>query len=157
MHRATNLVDPLRRSTNFRPLVTVSMSIHLRIARPVSNLARSCTMYCQGLGLDVIGRFRDHDGFDGVMVGQVGADYHFEFTYCRTYPVIPAPTPEDLVVFYISEPAAWHDTYARMRATGFLEVASFNPYWDRRGRTLEDLDGYRVVLQRADWCNEAGG
>jgi len=37
-----------------------------------------------------------------------------------------------------------------MRRAGFVEVAS-NPHWERAGRTFEDLDGYRVVLQRAAW------
>jgi hypothetical protein len=38
-----------------------------------------------------------------------------------------------------------------MLAAGFREVASFNPYWDARGRTFEDPDGYRTVLQNAAW------
>jgi len=38
-------------------------------------------------------------------------------------------------------------------AAGFVEVKSFNPYWDKLGRTFEDHDGYRVVLQRAAWSN----
>jgi len=42
-----------------------------------------------------------------------------------------------------------------MLAAGFAPVASFNPYWDDRGRSFEDPDGYRVVLQRAAWCNIA--
>jgi hypothetical protein len=36
-----------------------------------------------------------------------------------------------------------------MMAAGYWPVASFNPYWDRSGRTFEDSDGYRVVLQNA--------
>jgi len=38
-----------------------------------------------------------------------------------------------------------------MIEAGFREVSSFNPYWARQGRTFEDADGYRVVLQRASW------
>ena len=30
-------------------------------------------------------------------------------------------------------------------------VPSHNPYWDVRGKTFEDLDGYRVVLEQAEW------
>ena len=30
-------------------------------------------------------------------------------------------------------------------------VKAFNPYWDRKGKTFEDPDGYRVVLQQASW------
>lgn len=29
------------------------------------------------------------------------------------------------------------------------EVVSFYPYWDKQGKTFEDPDGYRVVLQNA--------
>jgi hypothetical protein len=32
-------------------------------------------------------------------------------------------------------------------------VRSFNPYWDARGRTYADHDGYRIVLQNAEWAN----
>ena len=39
----------------------------------------------------------------------------------------------------------------RMLAAGFVQVASFNPYWDVHGQTFEDVDGYRVVLQNAVW------
>jgi catechol 2,3-dioxygenase-like lactoylglutathione lyase family enzyme len=125
------------------------MAHHLRIARPVRDLARITAMYCQGLGLRVVGRFENHAGFDGVMLGVHGAGYHFEFTYCRTHPVVPAPTAEDLVVFYIPAESEWQAACARMVAAGFKEVASFNPYWDIHGRTYEDPDGYRIVLQQA--------
>ena len=38
-----------------------------------------------------------------------------------------------------------------MAAAGFRPVASYNPYWDRSGRTFEDVDGYRVVLENEAW------
>lgn len=127
------------------------MQHHLRIARPVGDLARSEALYRDGLGLRVIGRFADHAGFDGVMLGRAGAAWHFEFTQCRTHPVRPAPTPEDLTVLYVPDAAEWQAACARMLAAGFAPVASFNPYWDAVGRTFEDADGYRVVLQNAAW------
>jgi YycE-like protein len=40
-----------------------------------------------------------------------------------------------------------------MSAAEFKPVASFNPYWEIRGRTYEDPDGYRIVLQQAEWSN----
>jgi hypothetical protein len=129
------------------------MAHHVRIARPVRDLARTAGMYSRGLGLSVIGRFEDHDGFDGVMLGRGGSGYHFEFTYSRAHPVVPAPTPEDLVVFYVPTAAEWETVSASMVTAGFKQVAAFNPYWEKRGRTYEDLDGYRVVLQRGDWSN----
>jgi catechol 2,3-dioxygenase-like lactoylglutathione lyase family enzyme len=129
------------------------MRRHLRIAKPVADLERSVPMYRDGLGLCVIARFTDHDGFDGVMMGSDGMDYHLEFTCGRRHAVRPSPAPEDLLVFYIPEPEAWRHACARMDAAGFQAVSSFNPYWDRSGRTFEDPDGYRVVLQNATWTN----
>ena len=123
----------------------------LRIARPVSDLARAERMYAQGLGLQRLGGFADHQGFDGVMLGLPGAGYHFEFTACRGHPVPPASTVEDLAVFYLPDAAQWEQRCQAMLAAGFRAVASFNPYWDARGRTFADGDGYRVVLQNAGW------
>jgi catechol 2,3-dioxygenase-like lactoylglutathione lyase family enzyme len=127
------------------------VAAHLRIARPVSDLARSADMYCRGLGYVVLGSFEDHDGFDGVMVGPPGGAYHFEFTCCGAHPVQPTPTVEDLAVVYVPDLDEWQAACARMIAAGFSPVAAFNPYWDTRGRTFEDDDGYRVVLQNAEW------
>ena len=126
-------------------------AFHVRIARPVGDLARAVDMYCRGLGLLVIDRFEDHDGFDGVMLAQPGADHHFEFTVSRTHPVAPAPTREDLLVVYIPSVADWDTACAKMLAAGFVPAASFNPYWDVRGRTFQDPDGYRTVLQCDEW------
>ena len=125
------------------------MAPHLRIARPVTDLARSTALYCRGLDLRVLGGFENHAGFDGVMLGAADAGHHFEFTRHREHPVVPAPTVEDLVVFYLPGATEWRTACARMTEAGFRQVASFNPYWDRRGRTYEDHDAYRVVLQNA--------
>jgi catechol 2,3-dioxygenase-like lactoylglutathione lyase family enzyme len=110
-------------------------------------------MYRRGLGLRVVGSFEDHAGFDGVMLGVAGSGYHFELTRWRAHPVAPAPTAEDLVVLYVPDPFEWRAACDRMAAAGFRQVASLNPYWDARGRTYQDADGYRLVLQCAGWSN----
>ena len=110
-------------------------------------------MYCRGLDLRVVGSFEDHDGFDGVMLGFAGAGYHLELTRCRHHPVVPTPTAEDLVVLYIPAADEFRSTCARMLAAGFKETRAFNPYWEIRGRTFEDSDGYRVVLQNDAWSD----
>lgn len=108
-------------------------------------------MYCRGLGLAVLGQFEDHYGFDGAMLGFPGAGCHFEFTWCRAHPVKPSPTPEDLVVFYLPDAVEWREACASLLEAGFAEVAPYNPYWRRLGRTFADHDGYRIVLERAAW------
>ncbi|WP_374667167.1 VOC family protein [Ramlibacter sp.] len=121
----------------------------LRIARPTDNIDALLPFYRDGLGLAVLGHFEDHADFDGVMLGQPGAPYHFEFTHQRGHVAGRAPTRDNLVVFYLPERAAWEAAVARMRGAGFEPVPSWNPYWDVSGVTFEDADGYRVVLQHA--------
>jgi len=128
------------------------MSVHtLRVARPTDNLQALATMYVEGLGLEVIGHFEDHDGFDGIIIGQPNGPYHLEFTSKSGHTAGAAPTKDNLLVFYIPDTEDWRASCARMEAAGFAHVVSFNPYWEQRGRTFEDLDGYRVVLQNGTW------
>lgn len=122
----------------------------LRVARPTDHLEDVVRFYSEGLGLVVLGSFEDHDGFDGVMLGMPGAPYHLEFTRSE-HESGRAPTEDSLLVFYIPDHEEWLSTIDRMAAAGYQPVRSFNPYWDRHGRTYEDPDGYRVVLQNDSW------
>ncbi|MFN8474590.1 MAG: VOC family protein [Anaerolineae bacterium] len=124
---------------------------HLRVARATDNLPEVVAFYRDGLGFEVIGSFEDHAGFDGVMLGRPGLAYHLEFTQQRGHTVGRAPTDENLLVFYLPDPAEWQAAVERMVAHGYEPVKSANPYWDVRGKTFEDPDGYRVVLQQAAW------
>jgi hypothetical protein len=77
--------------------------------------------------------------------------YHLELTFRASAPVTPSPSHEDLLVFYIPDASLWRQACERMLAAGFQCVAALNPYWSRHGRTFEDPDGYRTVLQNAAW------
>ena len=107
--------------------------------------------YRDGLGLAVLARFADHDGFDGVILGQPDTPYHLEFTRAHGHTVGQAPTRDNLLVFYVPEPTEWAAAVQRMRDAGFAPVPAFNPYWDRQGVTFEDPDSYRIVLQCMAW------
>lgn len=85
------------------------------------------------------------------MLGPPGAHYHLELTHQRGHVVGRAPTQDHLLVLYLPEREAWEAAVARMVAAGAAPVVSYNPYWDRQGKTFEDPDGYRVVLQNAAW------
>jgi len=127
------------------------MKAHLRVARPTDHLDDVVRFYRDGLGFEELGEFRDHAGFDGVMLGHPDADYHLELTQERGVTVGRAPTRENLLVFYLPDADAWSAATARLEALGHAPVASHNPYWDRGGKTYEDADGYRVVLYQGAW------
>ena len=127
--------------------------VELRVARPTDNLPEVTRFYRDGLGLTELYRFENDGGFDGVMLGVPGAPYHFEFTKAHGHEAGRAPTQDNLLVFYLPDGQEWTNAVDRLKSLGAQPVASFNPYWDQRGVTFEDPDGYRVVLQRAAWSS----
>ncbi len=54
-------------------------------------------------------------------------------------------------MLYIEDTVEWAAACHRMESAGFRPVTAYNPYWDRSGRTFQDPDGYRVVLQQGNW------
>ncbi len=54
-------------------------------------------------------------------------------------------------MLYIPDEIEWHAAVARLERAGFAARPSNNPYWDVRGRTFEDPEGRRIVLQNAVW------
>ena len=123
----------------------------MRVARPTDNLATLAEMYVKGLGFVMLAEFKDHRGFGGVVLGHPRQRYHIEFTSQREHLVGKAPTQDHLLIFYLPNKDEWEAGCAQMISAGFRNVSSYNPYWDLQGRTFEDIDGYRVVLQNAAW------
>jgi len=125
----------------------------LRVARPSDDVEALRPFYELGLGFRLLGQFRDHEGFDGMIFGHDKSPYHLEFTHAHGHAAGRAPSRDNLLVFYIPETADWRAAVERMIEAGFDPVPSFNPYWDKEGKTFEDPDGYRVVLQRSHWTS----
>jgi hypothetical protein len=125
----------------------------LRVARPTDNLETIAQMYMNGLGFECLYEFKDHDGFDGVILGLRSHSYHLEFTRCAGERAGKAPTKDNLLVFYIPDKPEWILACKRMQHAGFNRVASSNPYWDVSGTTFEDIDRYRVVIQNEQWSD----
>jgi catechol 2,3-dioxygenase-like lactoylglutathione lyase family enzyme len=120
--------------------------VQVRVARPTARLQKVVKFYRDGLGLEVIGSFEGHAGYSGVMIGLPGSEYHLEFTEHEEGSACPAPTKDNLLVFYIPDRQAVERLSERLGSMGHLPVAPENPYWAERGLTFEDPDGWRVVL-----------
>jgi catechol 2,3-dioxygenase-like lactoylglutathione lyase family enzyme len=103
--------------------------------------------YRDGLGLPEIGRFRGHDGYDGVFLEVPGTGAHLELTAGGSHGA-PAAHPESLLVLYLGDRAAVEAVADRL---GAAPVAPANPYWAEHGTTFEDPDGFQVVLVPERW------
>jgi len=143
-------IMPLQAKDSPEALTQVGFA-HLRVARPTDHLDEIVRFYRDGLALEVIASFEDHDGFDGVMLGRKGSSYHLEFTHRRGHEAGRAPGQDNVLVFYLPDRDQWQTAVDRMLSSGYDPVPAFNPYWDTKGKTFEDIDGYRVVLQNAAW------
>jgi catechol 2,3-dioxygenase-like lactoylglutathione lyase family enzyme len=121
--------------------------IQLRCARHTTRLDELVRFYRDGIGLQELGSFHAHEGYDGVFLGVPGTSSHLEFTSGGGH-AAPEPHPETLLVFYMGSDEA----VARARTrVGSPAVEAANPYWTRNGVTLEDPDGFRVVLVPRAW------
>jgi catechol 2,3-dioxygenase-like lactoylglutathione lyase family enzyme len=116
--------------------------MQLRVARHTDRLEAAVEFYRDGLGLREIGRFHDHDGYDGVFVEIPGTGAHLELTAGGVHGA-PEPHPESLLVLYVGDEGALQAIAARL---GRDPVAPANPYWAEHGMTFEDPDGFLVVL-----------
>lgn len=124
----------------------------LRIARPTDNLDEITKMYISGLGFTLLGQFENHNGFNGSIIGHEHHPFHFEFTHHIGTKVGKASTQDNLLVFYIPDNIEWLNACTAAKQAGFKSVLSYNPYWDILGSTFEDVDGYRIVLQKSEWA-----
>jgi GNAT superfamily N-acetyltransferase/catechol 2,3-dioxygenase-like lactoylglutathione lyase family enzyme len=124
-----------------------TLPLQVRVARHTERLAEVVRFYRDGLGLPEIGGFRDHDGYDGAFLALPGTGAHLELTAGGSHGA-PAPHPESLLVLYLGDDAAVREGIARL---GVEPVAPANPYWAGHGVTVEDPDGFRVVLVPERW------
>ena len=123
----------------------------IRIVRPTNELERISRMYKEGLGFEILSKFKDHDGFDGIILGNMNSTYHLEFTQNKAFKVMGASTEENMIVFYIENQIDYANICSNMERSGFKKVDSVNPYWDLSGSSYEDPEGYRIVIQNGKW------
>jgi catechol 2,3-dioxygenase-like lactoylglutathione lyase family enzyme len=122
--------------------------MQVRFARHTGRLDEVVHFYRDGLGLPEIGRFDDHQGYDGVFLGLPGSGAHLEFTSGGTHEP-PAPHAESLLVLYLGDERAVAES---CRRAGAEPVEPANPYWRRHGVTVLDPDGFSVVLVPEVWA-----
>jgi catechol 2,3-dioxygenase-like lactoylglutathione lyase family enzyme len=138
-------------SPSHQPLAVPEAAPVLRVARPSRSLHATAGFYTRALGFEVLAKFTDHAGLDGVILGRADWPYHLELTHEAARSIRPRPTEEDMLVFYLPNRGQWEAAIRRIRDTGAHPVRSHNPYWDQHGLTFEDPDGYRIVIANIAW------
>lgn len=119
----------------------------VRVARPTDRLDEVVRFYVDGLGLRELYRFENHAGYDGVMLGLPGTDYHLEFTHHVDGSPGDAPSRENLLVLYFTGEASMYDAVHRLGEYGVTPTPVENPFWaEHGGLAFADPDGWLVML-----------
>ena len=124
--------------------------VQVRVARPTDQIEELEKFYCTGLGLEKIGSFTGHRGYTGLLIGMPDASYHLEFTQHIEGSPCPAPSKDNLLVFYMPDEQSIEVITRRLKEMGYPEAVPENTYWEEKGVTIEDPDGWRIVLMNTN-------
>ena len=116
-----------------------------RYARHTNNLRELTGFYTAVLGLEKLGGFENHSGYNGVFLGLRNRDWHLEFTESADGARHTADE-DDLIVFYLASKAELEQIVNRAKRHGIPVVSSKNPYWQKNGVELRDPDNFGVIL-----------
>lgn len=118
-----------------------------RIARHTNDLKNIISFYTEILGLDILGSFESHDGYDGVFLGLKNADWHLEFTRSKEA-AQHISDEDDLLVFYAESEEEYQNITSRFFENGHQNLHAKNPYWNENGSYYLDPDGFGVIISK---------
>jgi catechol 2,3-dioxygenase-like lactoylglutathione lyase family enzyme len=117
----------------------------LRVARHTAEINNIIHFYVDILGLEKLGSFTNHDGYDGVFLGIPGENWHLEFTTNQDIPFHQADE-DDLLVFYFETAEKKEEIVKKLLKNGYRQVPPKNPYWAKNGTCYLDPDGFGIIL-----------
>lgn len=116
-----------------------------RFARHTNNLVQIKSFYIDILGLELLGGFENHNGYDGIFIGKANENWHLEFTKSDETIAFNFGE-EDILVFYPNTKLEFELIHDRIESHSIKFIDSKNPYWNENGKMILDPDGYRVVI-----------
>ena len=119
----------------------------LRVARHTAQLVEMTRFYTEVLGFECLGAFKNHAGYDGVMLGHKGLGWHLEFTQ-NERTVKHRTDPDDFLVFYTATLEDYHEILERLKKHKIRQIQPENPYWLENGIVINDPDQFKVVISQ---------
>lgn len=116
-----------------------------RVARHTKDLNKVIHFYHGLLEMEILGRFEDHDNYDGVFLGFSNADWHLEFTVSNELPQ-HKPDEDDLLVFYFDDELKLNQIKNKLIQHNIKQVEAKNPYWNDNGFHFLDPDDFGIIL-----------
>ncbi len=116
-----------------------------RFARHTNDLEQLSNFYINILGMEILGGFQKHNGYDGVFIGKSNENWHLEFT--KSNEIIQFNfEEEDVLVFYPNTRLEYEQILEKINNFSIKIIEAKNPYWNENGKMFLDPDGYRIVI-----------
>jgi len=120
-----------------------------RFARHTNNLEQLKSFYIEVLGLELLGGFENHNGYNGVFLGKTNENWHIEFTQSDTE-AHHTFDDDDLLVFYPNTKLEFEFIKEKLSSHQVEFIKAKNPYWNdpevSGGIMFLDPDGFRIVI-----------
>lgn len=119
--------------------------MQFRVARHTNLIKEIETFYTKILNLEILGEFKNHNGYDGIFIGKPHYNWHLEFT--TTHEDVNHQFDEDdCLVFYPETQQEYDEIIGGLEIYHIRPIESKNPYWNENGISFIDPDGYVVVV-----------
>ena len=119
--------------------------MNLRIARHTNDLEKVEEFYVNILGFERLGGFQNHAAYNGVFIGKLGLDWHFEFTQSEAK-ADHTFDEDDVTVLYPKTTLEYKNMIKSILENNISIITSKNPYWNENGKMFLDPDGFRIVI-----------
>lgn len=121
--------------------------MNFRYARHTQKIESLIYFYTSVLNFEVLGEFKNHDGYDGVFLGIKGENWHLEFTQSDEKPTSNFDE-DDALVFYPTTQKAYDEILENLKKFEVPLLEAKNPYWHDKGVCFEDCDHYKIIVSK---------
>lgn len=119
--------------------------MQFRSARHTNRIKEIETFYTKILNLDILGDFKNHNGYDGLFIGKANTDWHLEFT-TSSDEVNHQFNEDDCLVFYPETQDEYEAVIKNLEFYRIEPIQAKNPYWNINGISFLDPDGFVVIV-----------
>ena len=119
--------------------------MQFRVARHTNQINEIRDFYIKVLSFEILGKFKNHNGYDDIFIGKSDLSQHLEFT--TTHENIDHHFDEDnCLVFYPTTQQEYDEIVERLELHQIKQIKSKNPYWNNNGISFLDPDGFVVLV-----------
>ena len=121
--------------------------MEFRYARHTQKIESLIYFYTSVLNFEILGKFENHDGYDGVFLGIKGENWHLEFTQNEEKPQSRFDD-DDALVFYPKTQESYDKILDNLKKFEVPLLEPKNPYWRDKGVCFEDCDHYKIIISK---------